>query len=283
MHGRVYDPELGRFLSADPFVQAPYNSQSYNRYAYVFNNPLSFTDPTGYQTSNSVDLTPQGVHYSSYVNPGEGNTWHFDFSQKACDVDVCVTGSHSAFNQALIDRFNDYSQRWNSFHNESLQGLQDGSSSSLLRAMASEIFNQTVAQPADEAVEKVEEGDFEGAILAGAQIFPVGKLVRMADKVKDGEKKVQDALDTKKSSSQIDRAEFRKEREAFWRAEEKNNSANYSESDLARMRQGKPPIGSDGYPMELHHVDKTMEGGIEPMTRTDHRLGENYKKNHTDK
>ncbi|WP_039912691.1 polymorphic toxin type 10 domain-containing protein [Cellvibrio mixtus] len=49
MNGRVYDPELGRFLSADPFVQAPYNSQSYNRYSYVFNNPLSFTDPSGYE------------------------------------------------------------------------------------------------------------------------------------------------------------------------------------------------------------------------------------------
>lgn len=49
MNGRVYDPELGRFLSADPFVQAPYNTQSYNRYSYVFNNPLSFTDPSGYE------------------------------------------------------------------------------------------------------------------------------------------------------------------------------------------------------------------------------------------
>lgn len=51
MNGRVYDPELGRFMSADPFVQAPYNSQSYNRYSYVFNNPLSFTDPSGYTAS----------------------------------------------------------------------------------------------------------------------------------------------------------------------------------------------------------------------------------------
>lgn len=49
MNGRVYDPTTGRFLSADPFVQAPGNTQSFNRYSYVLNNPLSFTDPSGFQ------------------------------------------------------------------------------------------------------------------------------------------------------------------------------------------------------------------------------------------
>ena len=48
MNGRIYDPNLGRFLSADPIIQAPYNSQSYNRYSYVMNNPLSMIDPSGY-------------------------------------------------------------------------------------------------------------------------------------------------------------------------------------------------------------------------------------------
>ena len=48
MNGRVYDPDLGRFLSPDPYIQAPKNLQSYNRYAYVINNPLSYTDPSGY-------------------------------------------------------------------------------------------------------------------------------------------------------------------------------------------------------------------------------------------
>jgi RHS repeat-associated protein len=48
MNGRVYDPLLGRFLSPDPLVQFAGNLQSYNRYSYVLNNPLSFTDPTGY-------------------------------------------------------------------------------------------------------------------------------------------------------------------------------------------------------------------------------------------
>ena len=48
MNGRIYDPLLGRFLSADPNIQSPKNTQSLNRFSYVMNNPLSATDPTGY-------------------------------------------------------------------------------------------------------------------------------------------------------------------------------------------------------------------------------------------
>ncbi|APV49619.1 hypothetical protein BWI17_07975 [Betaproteobacteria bacterium GR16-43] len=50
MNGRIYDPVIGKFLSADPIVQAPLNGQSWNRYSYVMNNPLSGTDPTGYSS-----------------------------------------------------------------------------------------------------------------------------------------------------------------------------------------------------------------------------------------
>ena len=48
MNGRFFDPLLARFLSADPFIQAPDNSQSYNRYSYTMNNPMNATDPSGY-------------------------------------------------------------------------------------------------------------------------------------------------------------------------------------------------------------------------------------------
>lgn len=48
MNGRIYDPLAGRFLSPDPVVQFPNNSQNFNRYSYVLNNPLSYTDPSGY-------------------------------------------------------------------------------------------------------------------------------------------------------------------------------------------------------------------------------------------
>ena len=47
MNGRLYDPDLGRFLSPDPFIQFPDFSQSYNRYSYCLNNPLKYTDPSG--------------------------------------------------------------------------------------------------------------------------------------------------------------------------------------------------------------------------------------------
>ncbi|MCG7566171.1 FG-GAP-like repeat-containing protein [Pseudoalteromonas sp. CnMc7-15] len=48
MKGRIYDATLGRFLQADPFIQAPLNGQNYNRYSYVLNNPMSMTDPSGH-------------------------------------------------------------------------------------------------------------------------------------------------------------------------------------------------------------------------------------------
>ncbi len=48
MNGRVYDPTLGRFISADPQIQFPSQMQSFNRYSYVHNNPLSYTDPSGF-------------------------------------------------------------------------------------------------------------------------------------------------------------------------------------------------------------------------------------------
>ncbi|KXJ11728.1 tRNA(Glu)-specific nuclease WapA [Exaiptasia diaphana] len=48
MNGRIYDPVVGRFLSPDPHVQDPYNTQNLNRYSYTLNNPLKHTDPSGY-------------------------------------------------------------------------------------------------------------------------------------------------------------------------------------------------------------------------------------------
>ncbi|MGH7462870.1 MAG: RHS repeat domain-containing protein, partial [Longimicrobiales bacterium] len=55
MNGRVYDPRLGRFISADPYVPDALDTQSFNRYSYVNNNPLSYIDPSGFSPAGGPD------------------------------------------------------------------------------------------------------------------------------------------------------------------------------------------------------------------------------------
>ena len=97
MGGRIYDPTLGRFIQADPIVQAPENGQSLNRYSYVFNNPLSYTDPTGYCAMSmfAIDCldeqTTQGR--DTYTRGGNQSTAQFDSatnSAKTNDKDTAV-------------------------------------------------------------------------------------------------------------------------------------------------------------------------------------------------
>lgn len=55
MGGRIYDPLLGRFLSVDPIRHTPFSTQGSNAYSYVYNNPLSYTDPSGFCPSPKAD------------------------------------------------------------------------------------------------------------------------------------------------------------------------------------------------------------------------------------
>ena len=61
MNGRVYDPQSGRFLSVDPFIQSPENSQSINPYSYIGNNPLAGLDPTGYKSEKKEEREKPSV------------------------------------------------------------------------------------------------------------------------------------------------------------------------------------------------------------------------------
>jgi RHS repeat-associated protein len=60
MIGRVYDPVQQRFLSLDPPLPDRTDGQAYNPYAYVRNNPLNATDPTGY-----LEVVLEGVPFGT--------------------------------------------------------------------------------------------------------------------------------------------------------------------------------------------------------------------------
>ena len=70
MNGRMYDPLLGRFLSPDKFVQAPGNTQNYNSYSYCLNNPLKYTDPSGYVLIDAMEYEEPGCSSISALYSG---------------------------------------------------------------------------------------------------------------------------------------------------------------------------------------------------------------------
>ncbi len=102
MNGRVYDPLLGRFLSADLFVQDPMNGQSYNRFSYVLNNPTNLTDPTGFMytgcgglnhcdVSQSMQVTSWTQSTNSFSDPGYSAATR-DFYQESGSMDPSDAG-----------------------------------------------------------------------------------------------------------------------------------------------------------------------------------------------
>lgn len=55
MNARLYDSILHRFLQVDNYIQDPTNTQNYNQYGYVLNNPLKYTDPSGNAFNDGKD------------------------------------------------------------------------------------------------------------------------------------------------------------------------------------------------------------------------------------
>ncbi|WP_029272451.1 RHS repeat-associated core domain-containing protein [Flavobacterium sp. KJJ] len=109
MNGRLYDPKLRRFLQPDNNIQDPFNPQNYNRYGYVLNNPLKYTDQSG-EFWNFV----AGFLFSAYVHGGASsgeanpfkwnlNTWMSAFSSTGSGVaSSYATGATNSY----IDSYN---------------------------------------------------------------------------------------------------------------------------------------------------------------------------------
>ena len=152
MNGRMYDPLVGRMLSPDIVIQNPEYSQSYNRYSYCFNNPLRFTDPSGYVVNDiwppddfSLEIDSyislyddeNNVSFNSYsLDEATGNnlwnvkrktTYYFGNIININDISVnhekrgrCVYYSLAAISKSL-GAWNDNAQEWLNRHDQYFQ------------------------------------------------------------------------------------------------------------------------------------------------------------------
>ncbi len=81
MNARLYDSTIGQFLSPDPFVADPYNSQCYNRYTYALNNPLYYVDEDGEFVHIIVGAVIGGAANLIYkACTGQINSWGDGFA-----------------------------------------------------------------------------------------------------------------------------------------------------------------------------------------------------------
>ncbi|MBS1982826.1 MAG: hypothetical protein JST16_01535, partial [Bdellovibrionales bacterium] len=77
-NARIYDPTIGRFLSADSIVPDPSDSQAFNRYSYVLNAPLSLIDPSGHEIETVVVTGIRPIPTDPPPPPPSGNFGSID-------------------------------------------------------------------------------------------------------------------------------------------------------------------------------------------------------------
>ncbi len=151
MNGRVYDYNMGRFMSVDPLIQSPTSTQSVNPYSYIMNNPLAGTDPTGYAAEDNtmtgsrikgVDTGASGAAFGAKAEMGSRKAdsgasksqtaqkadvqidkiGSIDWAQKAVDTYGEITGTSGSGHAPLTDEQRQFAadgkmkEYWNSRH-----------------------------------------------------------------------------------------------------------------------------------------------------------------------
>jgi RHS repeat-associated protein len=154
MNGRVYDPVIGRFIQPDDVIQSPDNLQNYNRYAYCFNNPLRYNDPTGHYGEDPT----YGYYASGY---SFGATTYGSVNYLGYSANYSASWSQSGYGSVTYDAQNitySYGSSWStsygvSFQDQYVSWSQGGSFSgsystpnpAYISAQATEQYNRVMA------------------------------------------------------------------------------------------------------------------------------------------
>ncbi|PKF75339.1 RHS repeat domain-containing protein, partial [Chryseobacterium sp. PMSZPI] len=242
MNGRLYDPLLRRFLNADENIQDPTNTQNYNKYGYVMNNPLMYNDPSG-------EFIWAAGFFLTYIAPV---IW-------GAVVGTLISVGMYAI-QALV--MNSWS--WNGFANALLMGaVTGGVSAGLGQVFSASGFWGTVGNGALAGAgsggttalitgQNFLEGVLKGAVIGGgvaAVNYTVNYFVKYAG-MKD-QFKYYSGEDLTQSDNSL---EYSNE------TLKKMRNDNFTPEEIRRFRVDKDLIGSQKYSMTSDGFFKTTNG-----------------------
>ena len=290
LRSRWYDPSSGRFASLDSFAGSADSPQSLNGYGYCWAGPINGTDPSGQMpllpfASGATCVVSAIQNYAASIAWLQASGSTSDLGTKLAEWGVAL--GH-AFFFAM-----DMTSAISIFSGGVGGGMGGAVGSAGGGAVLAGMGNPTVAAiaPAVEA---------EAATLAAYGLRGLIDLALglVSSNIAGGtgggggggnnSAGESDCAPTRVTGDALAKArqEFEAMKPKAWMEEAARNPQEYTPEQLARMNNGQAPIGEDGFPMEIHHRTPLAEGGensmdnFDFMTRTDHRLGPNYKGNH---
>lgn len=157
MNGRVYDYNLGRFMSVDPVIQSPTNSQSINPYSYIMNNPLAGIDPTGYTgcAASRIESACESLG-SSF---GGYDTNYGAEAQAYGNASLAVANSTASVGNNISNGLDQSlalaSSKLDSMDIGSLQNIEQGSNRELSNEQLSQIYSDTAETIGDAAIASI--------------------------------------------------------------------------------------------------------------------------------
>ncbi|WP_366922790.1 RHS repeat-associated core domain-containing protein [Metallumcola ferriviriculae] len=119
-NARYYMPEIGRFISEDPWNGSLFNPNTLNKYPYVLNNPMKYVDPLGlrpldwpqFMQSNSGSTSGLGKAAAKAQWQGEtaGISTPNQNGPTVTPIELVVKDNHNLFEKYLRWRLNQHPQ-----------------------------------------------------------------------------------------------------------------------------------------------------------------------------
>ena len=286
LRARYYDPQIGRFTQEDTYRGDPAEPATLNLYGYCAANPVLYQDPSGHAFETFLDIA--GLGFSIYDMCKEPSWLNFGFLMwdVASIVLPGVPGSYAGKAAKAVGKLDDVADICKTAKRvgnvvdtvddvvDTAKAIKKTASTANKISDLSKAAKKTVDATLSTAKKAAQDATSQFKKLANQTQKAVAELQEKVSKVA---KKVDVNIGkfTRSKSSGIKTVEFNgKTVTVNSNLFDLNRIDDKGRTNLQRMQKGRAPIGYDGKPVNIHHIDQTDDGPVMEILATIHQ--QNY-------